>query len=111
VPGTLGGAVVQNAGANEQEIAQILVSVEAIQMGTWKKREFRASELGLLIERVPLKINLRIGAFCPRAYSSFRKIKMKLRSRIQQNLEYRKLKTPYQKAKFGKCLYSHKKNG
>lgn len=100
VPGTLGGAVVQNAGANDQEVSDILVAVEVLNLNTLEKFYLSKEECGL---------SYRHSSFKQKPELLISKVQIRLRrddigvceSRLQRNLEYRKSKTPYTKASLG----------
>ncbi len=100
VPGTLGGAVVQNAGANEQELKDICVSVEVFDLEKrarfhWSASEcefaYRSSrfqkESGWIVLSADLKL-VKVSA-------------SEISARIQKNLEYRKTKTPWTRPTLG----------
>ncbi len=100
VPGTVGGAIVQNAGANDQDISMILESVETVDLQSREK-------------------SIVAGSACELAYRSSRfkrddhklltRARLKLikgdadsiAERVKKNLEYRKTSTPYTKASLG----------
>jgi len=100
VPGTVGGAVVQNAGANQQEMKQILRSVEFF--------DFESRRL----QSIPLhdcRLDYRSSRFKGQrtwliTSADLRLIKSdeaNIQSQIQINLDYRKSKTPYSKPSLG----------
>lgn len=100
VPGTMGGAVVQNAGANAQEISSILeqVCVYNLETGVWEERRAKDCELGyrtsifkhephLLVWHALIKLRRSSALECQR--------------KLDLNLEYRRGKTPYAKPSLG----------
>ena len=100
VPGTLGGAVVQNAGANEQEMRQIVREVVAIDLVqrspvTFTNEQcqfsyrdsFFKSNPSYLIQSVTLELSKRSVLECQQT--------------LDQNLSYRKQKTPWAQASLG----------
>ena len=99
VPGTLGGAVMQNAGANEQELKDILEGVEFFELSSMQKKRidaeaaelsYRHSQLkerGVLVLSADLKLKKENPGDCER--------------RMAMNLEYRKTKTPYARPSLG----------
>lgn len=100
VPGTIGGAVVQNAGANAQEIQDILESVRVLnlqnaQWETWSKEKCELRYRSSLFKSHPEFL----------VYSAVLRLRKDrvsdCEARIEKNLRYRKEKTPYQKASLG----------
>jgi UDP-N-acetylmuramate dehydrogenase len=101
VPGTLGGAVVLNAGANGQEAKDSVMAVRGIDLQTGQPFEWVAKDLDW---------SYRHSRFChsPDQYwiESVDLLLQPLDSalvdaRIEENLLYRKTKTPYQKPSLG----------
>ncbi len=100
IPGTVGGALVQNAGAHEQDFSMIVQTAEVFNIDTAETKVYSASDLKLTYRRSRLKddpqwlvrsatIRLREGE------------QNLIQQRIQKNLEYRKTKTPMTKASLG----------
>ncbi len=109
VPGTLGGAVLQNAGANEQEISHILVSVKALNIATGTFEVFSAEECGLTYRHSALKNR-------PELLVKEVTLKLKkadsaaIQNQTNLNLQYRKSKTPYSKPSLGSVFTRLKEN-
>jgi len=109
VPGTVGGAVVQNAGANEQEFSNILVSVDLFDLQTGLMTKLDKDHCGLSYR------HSRIKEMENKLVVS---VEIALRSgdseRIQEitelNLSYRKEKTPYNKPSLG-SIFTRLKEG
>jgi len=99
VPGTLGGAVVQNAGANGQETAEILKTVECLDLSTGLRAGLSKEECDLQYRSswfhgrdvLVLSAQIRLQKESPEA----------CQKRVQENLEYRKQKTPYARPSLG----------
>ncbi|MBN8555763.1 MAG: UDP-N-acetylmuramate dehydrogenase [Deltaproteobacteria bacterium] len=94
VPGTVGGAIVQNAGANEQEMSQILISADVLDLKTQKLKTYSAAEA---------KLTYRHSSFKEKEDQLIVSAKIRLQKKptpqieaqISKNLAYRKEKTPY----------------
>lgn len=100
VPGTLGGAVVQNAGANEQEIKDILVSVSVLNLQTKKKSTLLASECEL--DYRWSRFQKETGWIVLSAVLRLRPGETSLiEAQVQKNLDYRKQKTPWTRPTLG----------
>lgn len=100
VPGTLGGAVVQNAGANDQELSFILLQAEVLDLQSGRRQwmslqechlEYRASHFLKSPHFLVLQADLQLK----KGESA------KIESQTQLNLDYRKQKTPYSKPTLG----------
>lgn len=100
VPGSLGGAVVQNAGANDQELSLILVQAEVLDLQSGRRGwmsvqdchlEYRSSHFLKSPHFLVLQADLQLE----KGESS------KIESQTQLNLDYRKQKTPYSKPTLG----------
>lgn len=108
IPGTLGGAVVLNAGANDQELKDIALEVEVFDLSAHKfkiisKRDCQFDYRSSLFENggfVILAAHLRLKKSDPLAIQEL----------IDRNLEYRKQKTPYAKPSWGSTFTRLKKS-
>lgn len=100
VPGTLGGAIVQNAGANDQEMKQIVKEVVAIDLAQRSlvtftneqcefsyRHSFFKNNPSYLIQSVTLELARRDATAC--------------QATLDRNLNYRKQKTPWAQASLG----------
>lgn len=100
VPGTLGGAVVQNAGANEQELKDILVSVSALNLMTKEVLKISAEdcELSYRWSRFQKETHwLVLSAVLRLPLGEMTSIE----AQVQKNLDYRKQKTPWTRPTLG----------
>lgn len=100
VPGTVGGAVVQNAGANQQELKDILKSVQVFNLESRKVQELSAENCRLNYRTSRFKgqkdvIVVSADLWLKRSEGST------IEKQIQTNLDYRKQKTPYSKPSLG----------
>lgn len=102
VPGTFGGAVVQNAGANEQEIADILKSVEIFDLNSMTVKKMEKEECQLSYRSSIFK---ELSSASQIVISGIVHLKVKpaeeIRRQMDLNLSYRKTKTPYAKPSLG----------
>jgi len=100
VPGTLGGAVVQNAGANEQEIKDVLVSVSVLDLSTKKVSKILAAEceLDYRWSRFQRENNFIVLSAVLRLKPGERSV---IEAQVQKNLDYRKQNTPWTKPTLG----------
>ncbi|MDB5037483.1 MAG: murB [Bacteriovoracaceae bacterium] len=100
VPGTFGGAIIQNAGANEQELKDILVSVEVYDVHSAQIKNLSVDECKLSYRHSALKDfpNLLVTSAKIRLK---RKPSAEIEKQIELNLAYRKEKTPYSKPSLG----------
>lgn len=101
VPGTLGGAVVQNAGANEQDIQNVLKSVRVFDLknrtsATWAPKDcglgyrhsrFQELTVPAIVTEIEIQLKKKSAAECEK--------------QMERNLEYRKSKTPWSKPTLG----------
>lgn len=109
VPGTVGGAVVQNAGANEQDVSQILTNVEVFDLSNQTKKTLTAQECGLSYRHSRLKEMLDLLVVS----AEFKLLKEEaavIEERVERNLSYRKQKTPYTKPSLG-SVFTRLKDG
>ncbi len=100
VPGTIGGAVVQNAGANAQEIKDILVEVECFDLKTRSRKVFKAEDCELAYRWSRFQRDqhyLVLSATLRLRHADVASIQNKL----QENLDYRKSKTPWTRPTLG----------
>lgn len=100
VPGTVGGAVVQNAGANQQEMKFILHSVDTLNLKTLERKTFTSSECSL-VYRSSLFKNLSDQLIVSADLILNSEDPVKIREKMDLNLSYRKASTPYFKASLG----------
>lgn len=100
IPGTVGGAIVQNAGANEQEMSMILESAVAFDLISFEDRDFTASDCRLLYRssRFKAETSLLLTSAVLRLE---KKDPQEVQNRMNLNLAYRKQKTPYSKPSLG----------
>jgi len=99
VPGTLGGALIQNAGANDQELKDVLESVERIDLTSGISEWITATDCQLSYRKsrfqsesvLITKLRLKLRSDDPR----------EIEARLQRNLSYRKQKTPFAKPSLG----------
>jgi UDP-N-acetylmuramate dehydrogenase len=105
VPGTLGGAIVQNAGANDQDISQILISVEFFDIEKQKHHLWSHDKCELSYRHSKFKELTEKKEMLPLVVSADLKLLKKpteeIESQIEKNLNYRKEKTPYSKPSLG----------
>lgn len=100
VPGTIGGALVQNAGANEQEIKDSLVRAEVFNLTTrqteiWSKEKCGLTYRNSILRNSPdLLVTSVVLQLARRATSA-------IAARIENNLVYRREKTPFNKPSLG----------
>lgn len=109
VPGTLGGAIVQNAGANDQEMKGVLESLRYFDIGARKLHEISANECGLDYRDSAFKHwphRLIVSAILKLTRGSAEAIE----AQTELNLKYRKEKTPYTKASLG-SIYTRIRQG
>ncbi len=100
IPGTLGGAVVQNAGANEQELKDIFVEGEVFDLETHRLLTLSAKQADFAYRTSALKQKpnwIVVSALLKLHRAS----ETDITTRIQKNLDYRKQKTPYSKPSLG----------
>ena len=100
IPGTVGGAVLQNAGANGQEIKDILIAIETYDLKTGEcselsKEECQLSYRSSRLKGNPFKIVFSATLRLQKAPASF------IEDNLEKNLRYRKEKTPYSKPSLG----------
>lgn len=100
VPGTVGGALVQNAGANDQEFRDVCESAHVFDLETSESFELRAEETELSYRSSRFKKNphwlvTSVTLFLARGAAG------EIQSQIQRNLDYRKLKTPWTRPSLG----------
>jgi UDP-N-acetylmuramate dehydrogenase len=109
VPGTVGGAILQNAGANEQEMKDILVSVEIFDLHASKTIELSGEECKLSYRHSALKDEPHhlVTSAILRLQKSEASI---IEAQTELNLSYRKSKTPYAKPSLG-SIYTRLKKG
>ncbi len=108
VPGTVGGALVQNAGANGQEFSEIFESAEVLDLETGKT---------LTVNKNEAKLDYRTSVFKDQPnwviLSCIIKLKRGSRSVIEkqmaENQNYRRTKTPFAKPSLG-SVYTRLKN-
>lgn len=99
VPGTIGGAVVQNAGANEQKTSSLVVEVEAWDLESAALRWVSAADA---------EFAYRSSRF-QREKFLLRRVKLRLKrgepeeiqARLKLNLDYRRQKTPFSRPSLG----------
>lgn len=109
VPGTLGGALVQNAGANEQEMSDVLISAELFDWVSQKGFRWSAEECGLTYRHSNLmNKNLLVRSLGLRLRKADAD---EIQKRTELNLSYRKEKTPWTKASLGSTFARLKKDG
>lgn len=100
IPGTLGGAVVQNAGAHDQDLKSILVKIEVFDLNESQTRILTADECKLDYRTSALKSWPHL--LVSRVWLKLKKASAELiRRQSDLNLEYRKTKTPYSKPSLG----------
>jgi len=105
IPGTLGGALVQNAGANEQELSEILVSAKTFNLEEHQSLQLSKEEcaLGYRTSRFKTlddpKQLLLIDSVTLRLKRAEKNID--LEKLLERNLQYRKTQTPYSKPSLG----------
>jgi len=100
IPGSLGGALLQNAGANEQDLSMILESAEVFDLSTRERRTLRCSDCSLSYRSSNLKQHPEILVL--ELELELKKASVdECESRLHLNLDYRKQKTPYQKPSLG----------
>jgi UDP-N-acetylmuramate dehydrogenase len=109
IPGTFGGAIAQNAGANEQEIKDILVSAKLFDLKTRQSRDLKAEELHLTYRHSILK-DLSNYFVCSAELRLRKKDPAEIQKRMDLNLAYRKQKTPYSKPSLG-SIFTRLKEG
>lgn len=100
VPGTVGGAVVQNAGANAQELSHILISARIVNLKYNDVVEKSASELGLSYRHSALMKDSNQLVLSARLRLK-RSDANEIQKRIEANQSYRKSKTPSTKPSLG----------
>ena len=101
VPGTLGGAVVQNAGANQQEISQILQSAQVFDLESLTQFQMSAAELHFQYRHSRLKEKPKLIVMSAHLRLSKLKSQREIEDAIALNQKYRKEKTPYNKPSLG----------
>lgn len=99
VPGTVGGAVVQNAGANGQELKDILKAVEVFDLHRQKPFMLNAEQCELSYRSSALKDSsyLVLAAILDLPKSSSHNIE----KQMELNTNYRREKTPFSKPTLG----------
>jgi len=100
IPGSLGGALLQNAGANEQDLSMILVSADIFDLSNRERKILTAPDCRLSYRSSELKNHpelLVLGLELQLSKSSVAECE----SQVQLNLDYRRQKTPYQKPSLG----------
>lgn len=100
VPGTVGGAVAQNAGANDQEISQILESVAVFDLKSHKTTRLSKDELQLKYRESVLKKNPHFLVLSAR-FRLKRESSEVISAFVARNIDYRKAKTPYNRPSLG----------
>lgn len=108
VPGTVGGALAQNAGANNQEFSQLLVSADLFDLQTGLITQLDKDHCGLSYRHSRLKgmtnkVVVSVEIMLKGRDSS------EIAKQIELNLEYRKQKTPYNKPSLGSIFTRLKK--
>lgn len=99
VPGTLGGAVAQNAGATRQETKDVLLSARLFDLETQNIRDWSVEELQMSYRMSLVKPKKQVVLSCR---LKLKKAEAKeIDSRLEENLRYRKEKTPYTKPSLG----------
>ena len=100
VPGTVGGAIAQNAGANDQEVADSLESAEIFDIKSQKCFVLSTEELKLAYRESILK--LHPNWIVVSATFKLRRERSEIISAfVERNLAYRKQKTPYARPSLG----------
>lgn len=100
IPGTVGGALVQNAGANQQEFNFILVDAEFFNFKTQMLETWSKEQCALTYRHSALKSRADLLATSVRVRLKRDEVNS-IESRIEMNLNYRKDKTPYSKPSLG----------
>lgn len=99
IPGTVGGALIQNAGANQQEFKDVLQTAKLLDLSTASLSELNKEDCGLEYRKSKIKHSNRL------AIEVFLKLKKgdfkAAQKRIELNLSYRKKSTPYTKPSLG----------
>lgn len=99
VPGTLGGAVVQNAGANDQDLKMILQSVDVFDLASRSIQTLSADECELQYRDSALK---KRRSLVRSVSLRFRKSdSLLIQKQTEANLQYRKQKTPWTQPSLG----------
>jgi len=101
VPGTLGGAIVQNAGANQQEISQVLQSAEIFDLESLKGFKMSAADLHFQYRHSVLKDKPNWLVVSALLRLSKLESQTEIEASIALNQAYRKEKTPYSKPSLG----------
>lgn len=101
VPGTLGGAVVQNAGANEQEISFVLRSAILFDLKSQKTLEVSKQDLQFSYRHSFLKDRDDLLVVSAKLELSKERTLAQIQERIALNQSYRREKTPYSKPSLG----------
>ena len=101
VPGTLGGAVVQNAGAHEQEISFVLKSAILFDLKSHQTQEVSNLDLQFSYRHSFLKDRDDLLVVSAKLELSKEKTLAQIQERITLNQNYRREKTPYNKPSLG----------
>ncbi len=101
VPGTLGGAVVQNAGANEQEISVVLRSATLFDLKSHQTIEVSNQDLKFSYRHSFLKDRDDLLVVSAKLELSKERPLAQIQERIAMNQTYRREKTPYSKPSLG----------
>ena len=101
VPGTFGGAIVQNAGANNQEVSQVLISASIFDLSAQQSRLLLARDLKFTYRHSVLKDHPLWLVVSGRLRLSKALSLAQIQDRISLNQSYRREKTPYNKPSLG----------
>lgn len=108
VPGTVGGALIQNAGANDQEFKDVFLKATLFNFQTQEQYELTKEECELsyrwsALKTMPQKLVLSVVLNLKKGEIPL------IEKQVQKNLDYRKQKTPYSKPSLG-SIYTRLKN-
>lgn len=109
VPGTVGGAILQNAGANEQEMQMILKSVVVFDLETHEEVDLDVADCQLTYRHSFLKSKPN-WLVTSAVIQLQKKNAIEIQNKMDLNLAYRKSKTPYSKPSLG-SIYTRLKKG
>jgi UDP-N-acetylmuramate dehydrogenase len=109
VPGTVGGAVVQNAGANQQEMKDVLEGVEWLDFLSTQRKWISKDDTNLTYRKS--NFQTQSGLVLKAHLKLLRDDPEKIQNRTQLNLDYRRQKTPFAKPSLGSMYTRLLKNG